>query len=510
MIKNFKWLLLASLTFAACSDDDNGTGVNDEPLTAGDADFSKYVALGNSLTSGFSDNALFAAGQQNSYPNLLAQQFAQVGGGTFILPLMNDDDGGLLFGGIPIQSKRLYLAGFASATSPTIIPIGGLPTTDITNVLSGPIGNMGVPGAKSFHLLADGYGNPAGVLAGAANPYFVRFASTPSTSIIADAVAQQPTFFSLWIGNNDVLSYATSGGSGTNQLGNPNYASYGGNDITDPTVFATVYGMLLDKLTLNGAKGVVGNIPYVTTIPFFRTVPYNPVPLDATTATSLNTQLFAGVKQILTAYGQGGRLVTLNPAANNPLLLKDESLTNLSAELTTALIGAGVPAPQAGLMGNLYGQARHATVADYILLTTRGAIGTTQAGVPAPFNTVGVTYPLADNLALTAAEALEIKTATDAFNTSIKSLAEAKGLAFVDANATLQQIFTSGYRFGNYQMTAAFVTGGTFSLDGVHPGARGYALIANKFIEAINATYHSNFRGVNLDDYPIQYPQVLN
>jgi hypothetical protein len=39
-----------------------------------------------------------------------------------------------------------------------------------------------------------------------------------TTSVVAYAAAQAPTFFSLWIGNNDVLGYATTGGDGTNQL----------------------------------------------------------------------------------------------------------------------------------------------------------------------------------------------------------------------------------------------------------------------------------------------------
>ena len=73
MIKNFKWLVLVSLTFIACSsnDDDDTTPV-EVPVTAGSADFTKYVALGNSLTAGYSDGALFIAGQQGSYTNILA------------------------------------------------------------------------------------------------------------------------------------------------------------------------------------------------------------------------------------------------------------------------------------------------------------------------------------------------------------------------------------------------------------------------------------------------------
>ena len=66
------------------------------PLTAGSANLSTYVALGNSLTAGFTDGALFIQAQQNSMPNLLSQKFALVGGGTFTQPLMADNVGGLL------------------------------------------------------------------------------------------------------------------------------------------------------------------------------------------------------------------------------------------------------------------------------------------------------------------------------------------------------------------------------------------------------------------------------
>jgi len=516
MIKNNKWLLLVALTMIACSDDD-AVIVNDTadglPLTAGSADFSKFVSVGNSLTAGFSDNALFIEGQVNAYPAILANQFALVGGGEFRTPLMNDNVGGLLLGGNIISGPRLFFNGTGPA------PVSGLPTTEVSTVLTGPFNNMGVPGAKSFHLVASGYGNVAGVPLGQSNPYYVRFASSPSATILGDAVAQNPTFFSLWIGNNDVLSYATSGGIGTNQTGNLNPATYGGNDITDPNVFASVYSSLLDGLTAGGAKGVVANIPNVTSVPFFTTVPTNPIPgLPSANATSLN-QLFGGINAALAGAGLPARYVTLladdgNPATveANPLLIVDESLVNISAQITAALTPI-YGAPTATFLGNLYGQTRHASNAagsrDYILLTASGIIGTTTASAPAPFNTVGVSFPMQDNAVLTADETAQVKTATDAYNATIQSLATAKGLAFVDANATLNQVASGGITANNFTVTSNFVTGGGFSLDGVHPSPRGYALIANKFFEAINATYGSNFKVVNIGNYRILYPAAL-
>ncbi|WP_431243387.1 hypothetical protein ACQ9BO_01580 [Flavobacterium sp. P21] len=84
-----------------------------------------------------------------------------------------------------------------------------------------------------------------------------------------------------------------------------------------------------------------------------------------------------------------------------------------------------------------------------------------------------------------------------------------KGLAFVDTRSVLTRLSSGGIKFGNYVMSSTYVTGGAFSLDGVHPSARGYGLIANIFIDAINAKYGSTLRHVDLALYPIQYPQTI-
>ncbi|MGO4904881.1 SGNH/GDSL hydrolase family protein [Flavobacterium sp. W20_MBD1_R3] len=484
MIKNFKWLLLISLTFAACNTDDENAAPVEVPITSGTASFSKYVALGDSFAAGYSDGALFKKGQENSYVNILSQQFALAGGGEFKIPYTNDNIGGLLFGGNVIATNRLYFNGSGP------VSVSGTPTTEITNKVVGPINNLGVPGAKSYHLVAPGYGSLAGVATGAANPYFARFASASGTTVLADALTQTPTFFSLWIGGNDVLTYATSGGIGVNRTGNGNPATYGSNDITDPTVFATVFTGLVNALTANGAKGVVANLPYVTTLPYFTTVPYNPVPLTAAAAVQLNTGyatynggLQAMVTNGLLTAAEATRRTVKFAAGANAVVIVDSYLTNLTAY--------GVPS------------YRQATKEDLLVLTSRNFIGTLVGGNAAAVN--GVSVPLADNWVLSKDEVAEVKVATDAYNVTIKSAADAKGLAFVDTKAIMAQLSTSGIRFGNFHITAAYVTGGAFSLDGVHPSARGYALIANYFASSINATYAATLRPVDLGLYPIQY-----
>ncbi|MDR6764151.1 lysophospholipase L1-like esterase [Flavobacterium sp. 2755] len=489
MKKNIKWLLLVSLTFmAACNSDDDNNTVEEVPVTPGSAVFTKYVALGDSFAAGYSDNALFKKGQEGAYTNILAQQFVAAGGGTFATPFMNDNLGGLLLGGNVVAATRLYFNGQAP------VNVAGKPTTEVTAHLTGPFNNLGVPGAKSFHLVAPGYGNVAGVATGAANPYFARFASTPTTTVLADAATQAPTFFSLFIGGNDVLSYAISGGAGKDQKGNLNPATYGPNDITDPTVFANIYSTLATTLTANGAKGVVANLPYITALPYFTTVPYNPVPLSAALATQLNTgyALYNGglqqmvANKLLSADEAARRTINFK-AGNNAVVVVDSYLTNLSAY--------GLPS------------YRQATKDDLVILSARTFIGTAVGGDPTKVN--GLSVPLADNWVLTKEEVAEVKAATDAYNVTIDAVAKEKGLAFVDTRALLTQLASGGYRFGNYTMSSTYVTGGAFSLDGIHPSGRGYGLIANIFVDAINAKYGSTLRHVDLALYPIQYPASL-
>ena len=111
MNKNIKWLAFVALAFVACNSDDDvvadPNSTDGTALTAGSADFSKYVALGDSFAAGFSDNALFMEGQNNAYPNIVASQFALVGGGDFTTPFMADNIGGFSLGGTQIPQLTL-------------------------------------------------------------------------------------------------------------------------------------------------------------------------------------------------------------------------------------------------------------------------------------------------------------------------------------------------------------------------------------------------------------------
>ncbi|WP_121666757.1 SGNH/GDSL hydrolase family protein [Mesonia aquimarina] len=516
-MKNYiKYITAISLGVAlvSCEPEFDNSVEDGDLYTSGEADFSNYVALGNSLTAGFADNALYIQGQKNSYPNILAQQFEHVGGGEFTQPLMADNIGGLLLNGNQIVDTRLILDVGASG-SPAPTNIEGTPSTEITNTLSGSFNNMGVPGAKSFHLLASGYGNASGVATGQANPYFVRFRSSAEATVLEDAVAQNPSFFSLWIGNNDVLSYATSGGIGVNQTGNLDPTTYGSNDITDPNVFASVYSQEVEALMSSASGGVLINIPDVAATAFFTTVPYNPL-----TPALLGDQLatlnatYAQLNQAFAALGVPERSIQFSTTGPSGIVVQDESLTDISQQLTQALVAGGLPAPTAAVYGQQYGQARQANENDLVLLTSQSAIGVVNTdrvqelvglGVPqelaGQLSVNGVSYPMQDQFVLIPAEQEEIAGITATYNATIEGIANANNLAYVDANELLNNVANGGVMYDGGMITSEFATGGAFSLDGIHLTPRGYAVVANRIIEEVNQTYSATVPKVNVGAY---------
>lgn len=513
-MKNYKYigLFLLSLSLVNCTENNVTDEIVDNSpfveISTGQANVSSYVAIGASFSAGFTDNALFKLAQENSFPNILSKRF----GGTFNQPLMNDNVGGLTLAGNVIQGPRLYFNGSGPA------PASGTPSTEVTaGAPGGPFHNFGIPGAKSFHMVAPGYGNVQGVALGLANPYFARMASSPTATVLGDAMAQNPTFFTLSeIGGNDVLGYALSGGSGVVQTGNLDPATYGGSDITDPNVFAQVFNGLVSTLTSNGAKGVVGNVPYITSLAHFTTVPYNAVPLDAATAGALNNAFAtynAGLDQVLAAKNANLLPPSVLPllanfdqaevdrrkinfaAGQNAVLILDENLSNLS------LINPGLT------------NMRQATADDLLVLTSSSFIGT-PADPNNPLLINGVSVPLADRWVLTPEEQNSILTATDAYNAVIEAAASSNpDIALVDFKGILNQA-TTGIQFGEYNMNTALVSGGLISLDGVHLTARGYALMANKIMEAMDINFGSNFRVAtnglaDPNDHGTNYPREL-
>jgi hypothetical protein len=477
-MKTIKYILLSAVLigFTACNEpedifNDNNIDTSTEilpDLTAGTADFSNYVAIGASFTAGYTDGALFIAAQENSFPNTLSKQFANANGGAFNQPLMNDNIGGFVFGSTVVADPRLYFDG----AGPALLP--ATPTTDVTTSLAADgsiFKNVGIPGAKSTHIDYNGYAS--------LNPYFGRIATSADISMLEYALAQNPTFFTLSeIGGNDVLGYATTGGDGTDP-------------ITPTGTFDFVFNDMVNQITAVCPNGVVTNVPYITDLPHFTAVPYNPIPLDAGTASQLNAGYasyngglqFALANNLIDADEAAARTIVFQESANNSMVLIDEDLTDLTVY--------GIPS------------YRQSTSSDLFVLRLSPFI-------PQGY---GTQIPLEDKWVLIPSEQAEIRVATDAYNATIANVAQSKGLALVDLNAILNEAATSGVMFDNYILSTDLVLGGLVSLDGIHLNARGYAYMANAFLAAIDETYGSNFVAsgtvAKAGDFPTNYSPLL-
>lgn len=510
-------VLFFGLIFISCDgafDSLVDTRVSENPVpdmeieaNAGSADFSNYVAIGNSLTAGFQDAALYNTGQRFSLAAQLNGQFEYVGGTTsFNQPDINSVNG---FNTSVNQGSGAILGRFKLDTSipgpsPTINGDQIGPYTGTTSELN----NFGVPGIQIGQLLTPDTGNPSSP---AFNPFYARFASNPgSSTILEDAISANPTFFSLWIGNNDVLGYALSGAT--------NNAIF-----TGPTEFQQRFeGVIGTLMTETQAKGVVASIPQVLAIPFFRAVPYNAVPLDQTTAEQVN-QGFAGFHQVLDGLvanlghdpDDADRRRVNYQAGQNQILIVDRDLENLGPKFDTLVMFGAITQEEREAL-EPYVQSRPITQGELVLLSAASVLGTL-ANPDNPQSVVGVVVPLNESLVLTNQNMIEIETRRQTFNAIMDGVVQdananfSSRLAYYDtdgSNSTFTTLFgldgsNLGVQVGSgIRLAPDFSPNGVFSTDGVHPNHRGNALLANDFIEVIESAFGATIPKVNVLNLP--------
>ncbi|MCA5003919.1 SGNH/GDSL hydrolase family protein [Sphingobacterium bovistauri] len=394
--------------------------------------FSKYIAVGNSLTAGFADGGLYLEGQQVAFPGLLAEQMKSYGGGSFETPFFSEAQSNGS-GYLRLKSLENGRPVTESVTDKLAYTGAGV----LAKYSGGEINNLGVPGMRLDH---------SGVaLVSAGNMYFSRLlpdAEVGKKSYQDFVENRSHTFFSFWLGNNDVLGYATNGAVNDNPAGTT--------VLTNEQTFKAVYTQFIGKLTANGQKGVVATIPDVTTIPYFTTVTRKAL-LDAASA-------IAGqqIPALVIATKSGPRVATDNDLFILPF-----------SSLAPSLLGK----PNA-------------------------------LQAPYGFHTAN---PIEDKYVLDAEEAANIKVHIEKLNAIIKQIATDKNLALADANAYLTRI-KNGMLYNGFGISSAYITGNVFSLDGIHLTPIGNAIMSNLVIDAINAKYGtklekvdaSKFRGIKM------------
>lgn len=265
-------------------------------------------------------------------------------------------------------------------------------------------------------------------------------------TVLQQAASLKPTFFAIGVLGNELLGPATSG------------TVIDGVTLISKEAYAASYKTIVDtmKAAQGGTgKGIATTVPDVTSLPFFTAV--KPV-------------------------------IGVNPSTGAPIYVLGP--TGCPAGVSACPVPAGtiVPLPLGSLMKLGYGipcaVAATLPMCNNPLPDNATLIGTT--GVP------GLLYP---------SEVSLLKTRGAEYNAQIKTLAEGAGYKVFDTAALLADIAVRGRDFAGITLTSAYLSGGVFSYDGVHPSATGYALVADALVQFVNANYGTHLARVDMAAY---------
>ncbi len=227
-------------------------------------DFSRYVALGDSLTAGYASGGLAKYYQDFSVPALIARQ---AGVTNFQQPIISDP------GIAPVlQLKALVVnPAIPGGISPVLLATPGNPGSPINAGLTTPYNNLGIPGANTADLLTR-TGDITKLLSGHIDPSTIMYdlvLRDGQHTAIQQAIALNPTFVTVWAGSNDALG-AVQAGIAVDDV-----------TLTTTATFQQAYQTLLGAIKQNApnAKVVVATVqqvlPYGTALKPYLINPAN-------------------------------------------------------------------------------------------------------------------------------------------------------------------------------------------------------------------------------------------
>jgi len=420
---------------ASCDGYDNNSVLGPRP-TGANAIFQNYVALGNSITAGFQSSGINDATQRQSYAVLLADQMET----RFAYPSLAGR------GCAPPVVNFLTQARFGTGSTSTTCDLRNAATTDILN-------NVGVPGASVIDLTEN------------VNTNTLTSLFLSGKTQVQKALEADPTFASIWIGNNNVLAAAVSGVLVPLAGVSPG--------VTSQADFETAYNAATDALVAGapGLEGVLVGVLNVTSAPIL-------FPVGAIQA---STAAFQGFDQ-----ASGWNPASTDPVKAAPMTM-DPNCTGASATLVSFRLASEIA------------RFRNDTNAT----GSPPKDPTTRAGHPAHIacgaNTVGYPATVGEIFILTTTEQSALVAAVTAYNSFVQAEATALDWAYMNPNVLLDSLRTAGEIPTFPNLASATATFGSWiSLDGVHPSALAHRALGNHLINAINAKYGTSLVRVSV------------
>jgi lysophospholipase L1-like esterase len=402
--------VLAAAALAACAKD---AEIFTAPTPGNNAPFmARYVALGNSITAGFQSDGINDSTQKQSYARLLA-----TAAGTRYA-----------YAALEGRGCRPPLTNFLAQTR---VGGGTVTTCDLRKSASitTTLNNVAVPGANSF--------DPTGQ-AGGGYSALTQFILGGLTQV-QKAIELDPTFATVWIGNNDVLSFALGG----TRAG-----------VTDSLTFIRNYARMIDSLRAGSpelTKGVLIGVVNVVNAPLG--IPISVIDQAATPsqpAFAFQPAAAGAVQLVL------GHPIAFAPNCNTGT--PQISIPALQL-IATALAQLPPAAPFTFVCGDIPGVA---------------------AKTPGLLSDADRTFFI---------------NRVAGWNAYIRAKADSIGFAYYDPNTRLGPWRATGQvpPFPNLQAPAGTSPFGQFvSFDGVHPSAAAHLVIAQDLVALVNQKYGSS------------------
>jgi lysophospholipase L1-like esterase len=239
---HFAWALVCLLITGCKAPTSDKSDISDNDW--GGSDFSMFVSLGNSLTAGVADGALYAAAQANSFPNLIAKMAGIQD--NFEQPIMSGN--GFSFndtmGRLSISVDSLKISFLA-------------PGSESNRGLSRPFNNLGTPLITANQMLTARNSVEAD-----SNHFVDKILRGSGRTLVEEALSLDPTIITLWVGNNDLLEAASLGLASAESPYTP---------LED---FGDDLNSILNELTSGtDAPIFIGNVLDFTTLPYFTSLP---------------------------------------------------------------------------------------------------------------------------------------------------------------------------------------------------------------------------------------------
>lgn len=344
--------------------------------------------------------------------------------------------------GIATEGDTGGRLSLVSAFPPVIerLPRGGPP---LDADLDRPYDNLGVPGAR----VAEAAVARSSATSIGGNPFYDIVLRDRGT-FAEQAAELDASFVLLSIGTGDVLEYARAGGDPALAPGLP----------TPVRTFENLYDLFLDQLLAVTDQIVLFNVPDVTALPFLTTVPpvvVNPLTGDPVMVTVIET--------------------VVDPQSGDTLTFQRQ-----------------VAVPLRGPDGPL-------DPGDQVSLDARPLLA---EGTGIPEEQGGTGAPLPDRVVLDTGEQALARDAVAGYNDAIAALAREHELAVVDVAAVVRLVASGGLVSDGILLTADFLTGQAFGLDGLRFSAKGYGVITNRLIDAVNDRYGASLPHVRTADLP--------